>query len=94
MFGLALHHAVILAGGWALFAIGVIGAPLPFHPGVPFMALGGFLLVRRSRSFRRMMAVVRARFPRNSDRLTRRSRHWPRALRYLILRTDPRRVLA
>jgi len=93
MFGLGLHHAVMLAGGWLLFGVGLVGAPLPLHPGLPFLALGGIILAGRSRSFRRTAATLRAWFPKGSDQLTRRSRAWPRPLRYLVLRTDPRRVL-
>jgi hypothetical protein len=93
MFGLATHHAIMVAGGWVLFAIGVLGAPLPLHPGFPFLALGGIILVGRSRRFRRWAATLRAWFPKSSNRLTARCRNWPRALRYLVLRTDPRRVL-
>src|SRR5690242_1435832 len=93
MIGSALHHAVMLSGGWALFGLGVIGAPLPLHPGVPLLALGGLMLVGRSRSFRRLVAHLRRQVPGYSAVLTVRSRTWPRALRYLIVRTDPRRVL-
>ena len=93
MFGLISHHAMMVAGGWALFGVGLIGAPLPLHPGLPFLALGGMMLAGRSRSFRRMAASLRALMPQSSEKLTARSRNWPRCLRYLILRTDPRRVL-
>ena len=93
MFGLGVHHAVMLAGGWVLFAIGVLGAPLPLHPGLPLLALGGIMLVGRSPAFRRLAATLRSWFPRGSDKLTKLSRGWPRPVRYLILRTDPRRVL-
>jgi len=93
MFGLGMHHALMLAGGWLLFAIGLVGAPLPLHPGLPLLALGGIILAGRSPRFRRLAAGLRARFPASSERLTRMSRNWPRALRYLVLRTDPRRVL-
>ena len=93
MFGLGMHHAVMVAGGWLLFAIGMVGAPLPFHPGLPLLALGGIMLVGRSPTFRRWTATLRSWFPENSAKLTLRSRGWPRPLRYLILRTDPRRVL-
>jgi len=92
--GSAVAQVVALAGGWALFAVGTVGASLPGHLGLPIMVAGGIVLARRSRSFRRMMAGIRARFPVGSERLTARCRRWPRALRYLILRTDPRRVLS
>ena len=93
MFSLGIHHAVMLAGGWVLFAIGIVGAPLPLHPGLPFLALGGIILAGRSPRFRRSVARLRAWFPSKSERLTRMSRNWPRPFRYLVLRTDPRRVL-
>jgi hypothetical protein len=93
MFSLGMHHAVMLAGGWVLFAIGMIGAPLPFHPGLPLLALGGLMLVGRSPRFRRWAARLRACIPEGSAKLTEKSRRLPRPLRYLILRTDPRRVL-
>jgi hypothetical protein len=41
-----------------------------------------------------MVAAIRSRFPETSLGLTRRSRTWLRPLRYIVLRTDPRRVFA
>jgi len=93
MIGSALHQAAMLASGWTLFGLGVVGAPLPLHPGIPLMALGGIMLAGRSRSFRRLVARARRRVPGYSQALTSRSRRWPRAIRYLVIRTDPRRVL-
>ena len=55
--------------------------------------MGGLMLVGRSPTFRRWAASLRSWFPESSAKLTIKSRGWPRALRYLILRTDPRRVL-
>jgi hypothetical protein len=56
------------------------------------VALGGVMLTRHSPAFRHGVARLRARFPLGSAAISRRSRRWPRAVRYLVLRTDPRRV--
>jgi len=92
MLGPHFWSAMITAGGWALFVAGIIIAPLPGPFGAPIMAAGGLVLVRRSRAFRRSVAAIRARFPEASARLAQKSRNWPRALRYLVVRTDPSRV--
>jgi len=80
-----------VTGGWALIALGILALPLPGPFTIPPIALGGVVLIRHSRSFRVGVSWVRARFPESSAEITRRSRQWPRALRYVVLRTDPRR---
>ena len=88
----AMAEVVLLAAGWLLFAFGVIAIPLPVPFETPALTLGGLILARRSPTFRRGVARVRAHFPATSQAVSRRSRRWPRALRYVVLRTDPRRV--
>ena len=80
-----------VTGGWALIALGILALPLPGPFTIPPMALGGVVLIRHSRTFRVGVGWVRSRFPEKSAEITRRSRTWPRALRYIVLRTDPRR---
>jgi len=80
------------AAGWFLLVAGIVIAPLPGPMGAPLMAAGGLVLVRRSRRFRRMVAGVRGRFPTASGKLDHASRKWPRALRYLVVKTHPSRV--
>ena len=88
----SMHHAAMLTGGWALIAAGLLTLPLPGPFSTPAFALGGLMLTRRSRSFRRVVAGVRSIFPSRSVALTECSRHWPRPIRYIVLRTDPRRM--
>lgn len=89
--GASIRNLATLASGWTLVAAGVLSLPLPV-PSTPALAMGGVLLSRRSMTFRRGVARLRSRVPGISARLTRRSRPWPRALRYVVLRTDPRRL--
>lgn len=86
-----LVHLLMLGAGWSLVALGIVIAPLPGPLGAPVMALGGFVLVRRSRFFRKGVAWIRGRFPEGSDRLHDMSRSWPRMFRYLVVRTRPKR---
>ena len=88
-----VSNAIALTGAWVLVAAGILAIPLPGPFTTPALAVGGLVLVRRSRGFRRAIAVLRIQFPEHSARLTVRSRSWPRVLRYLVLRTDPRRVI-
>lgn len=89
----AMHSTALLTGGWILVVAGIVSLPLP-APSSPAITLGGLLLARHSRFFRCMVAAMRSRFPETSLSLTNRSRTWLRPLRYIILRTDPRRVFA
>ena len=89
----SMQNTAVLAGGWALIVGGIIAAPIPGPFSIPAVALGGLVLARRSPRFRRNVATVRAWFPGLSQRLTRKSASWPRTLRYVVLRTDPRRCL-
>ena len=87
-----IQNAAIVTGGWALIAAGVLTLPVPGTFSTPVIALGGIVLVRRSPGFRHGVARLRTRFPETSTAVTRSSRHWPRSIRYLVLRTDPLRV--
>jgi len=82
----------MLTGGWALIAAGVLAFPLPGPFSTPAITLGGLVLARRSRTFRHGVAQLRSKFPESSKALTKRSSGWPRPMRYVVLRTDPRRV--
>lgn len=86
-----IRNAAALASGWALVALGVAALPIPGPFTMPTIALGGMLLVRRSRSFRCGAARIRIWFPESSQALSRKSHKWPRAIRYVVLRTDPSR---
>jgi hypothetical protein len=88
----SMQNTAMLTGGWALIAAGVLAFPLPGPFSSPAITLGGLILARRSPAFRHGVAQLRARFPESSNALTQRSRGWPRSMRYLVLRTDPRRV--
>jgi hypothetical protein len=88
----AAHSVALLTGGWVLVAAGILTLPLPAPVSMPAITLGGLLLTRHSRLFRHGVAALRRRFPESSAALTRRGRRLPRPLRYIALRTDPRRV--
>ncbi len=90
----SLQSTVLLAGAWALILAGILTLPVPAPTSTPAITLGGLLLARRSRRFRTGVAALRRRWPDSSRGLTRRSAGWPRPLRYVVLRTDPRRVRA
>ena len=88
----SMHTAAMLTSGWALIAAGVIVFPLPGPFSSPAFTLGGLILAQHSPAFRHGIARLRARFPESSSALTKRSQGWPRPMRYLVLRTDPKRV--
>jgi uncharacterized membrane protein YbaN (DUF454 family) len=88
----AIGNAAILTGGWTLIAMGVLALPLPGPFTTPALTSGSLVLARRSPTFRQTVAALRRPFPQTSAALTRRSRRWPRAVRYVVLRTDPGRV--
>ena len=90
--GASVRNLAVLTGGWALIAAGVLSLPLPAPVSTPALAVGGVVLSRRSMTFRRGVARLRSRFPALSASLTRRSRRWPRPMRYVVLRTDPSRI--
>ncbi|HLG88239.1 MAG TPA: hypothetical protein VKZ79_13700 [Alphaproteobacteria bacterium] len=92
--GASIRNLAVLAGGWTLIAAGLLSLPLPAPCSAPVLALGGVVLSQRSMTFRRGVARVRSRAPRLSASLTRRCRKWPRPMRYVVLRTDPRRISA
>ena len=85
-------QTAMLASGWLLIAAGLLALPLPGPFTTPALTMGGLVLARRSTTFRHGVARLRGRFPENSRRLTERSRAWPRMARYIVLRTDPRRM--
>ena len=88
----AFQSAAIMAGGWVLILTGLLTLPTPAPVSTPAIAFGGMLLTRHSRRFRLGVAALRRRWPTGSGLLTRLSARWPRALRYVVLRTDPRRI--
>ena len=90
--GASIRNLAMLAGGWTLIAAGLLSLPLPAPCSTPALALGGMVLSQRSTTFRRGMARIRSRVPALSANITQRSRKWPRSMRYVVLRTDPRRI--
>jgi hypothetical protein len=54
----------LLALGWVLIAIGLVGALLPGHIGVPVLIVGLIIVLRTSRPARRVFIGLQRRHPR------------------------------
>jgi hypothetical protein len=54
----------MLVIGWLLIAVGVVGAVLPGHLGVPVLVVGLILVLRSSRQARRQFIGLQRRHPR------------------------------
>jgi hypothetical protein len=50
--------------GWVLVAVGLVGAVLPFHLGVPVLIFGLIVVLRTSRQARRQFIGLQRRHPR------------------------------
>jgi hypothetical protein len=53
-----------LVGGWLLLILGLALFPMPIPAGLAMIAGGAALLVHDSRTFRRLFASLKRRFPR------------------------------
>ena len=53
-----------LIGGWLLLILGLLMFPMPIPAGLAMIAGGAALLVHDSRTFRRLFASLKRRFPR------------------------------
>jgi hypothetical protein len=52
------------AAGWVLIGIGLVGAVLPLHLGIPVLVLGLIIVLRTSRQARRRFIGLQRRHPR------------------------------
>ena len=59
-----LSSLAIEAGGWLLVGIGLVGAVLPLHLGIPVLILGLIIVLRSSRQARRRFIGLQHRHPR------------------------------
>jgi uncharacterized membrane protein YbaN (DUF454 family) len=59
----------LLAAGWALLPLGVVGLFLPILPGVLFLIIGLSILSVEYEWARRWMAALRSRFPGTDKKL-------------------------
>ena len=79
----------ILALGWGFILLGIVGLVLPVLQGVLFLLIGLALLSSESKTARRILEQLRARYPGLSERIDlaeqRASRWWVRISR----RRDP-----
>jgi uncharacterized membrane protein YbaN (DUF454 family) len=82
--------------GWGLVAVGAVlivaPVPIPFLGLVPFL-LGGAILTRHSKSFRRLLQVLRHRFAFFSRYLERHAHRYPGGVRHMMHRTRPHAIL-
>lgn len=58
-----IRRVVVLAIGWTLIAIGVVGLFVPILQGVLFIMLGLYVLSRESRLARHWLARLKQRYP-------------------------------
>lgn len=61
---IAKNRWVVLAAGWSLIALGVLGLFLPFLQGILFLLAGLLVLSREYTWARRLLSYLRTRFPR------------------------------
>jgi hypothetical protein len=83
--------AVMAALGWLLIAVGLVGAVLPGHLGVPVLLLGLIVVLRSSRQARRQFIFLQRRHPRwvfPIRRLLRRNPQVAAVLWQQLLRTE------
>jgi uncharacterized membrane protein YbaN (DUF454 family) len=59
----------LLAAGWALLPLGIVGLFLPILPGVLFLIIGLSILSVEYEWARRWMAALRSRFPGTDKKL-------------------------
>ena len=64
-----LKRLVLLTLGWALVALGVVGLFLPVLQGVLFILAGLSILSHESKTAKRWLERLRARFPKADERL-------------------------
>ena len=57
-------RALLIGVGWVLIAIGLIGAVLPGHLGLPVLVLGLIIVLRSSRDARKRFIGLQRRHPR------------------------------
>jgi hypothetical protein len=58
-----LGHVVTEAVGWLLIGVGLVGAILPLHLGVPLLVVGLIIVLRTSRQARRQFIGLQRRHP-------------------------------
>ena len=75
----------VLALGWGFIVLGIVGLVLPVLQGVVFLLIGLALLSSQSKTARRILERLRARYPGLSDRIDlaeqRASKWWARISR-------------
>jgi hypothetical protein len=59
-----LRQIAIEAFGWMLIGVGLVGAVLPLHLGVPVLVVGLIIVLRTSRQARRQFIGLQRRHPR------------------------------
>ena len=59
-----IARALLIGVGWVLIAIGLIGAVLPGHLGLPVLVLGLIIVLRSSRDARKRFIGLQRRHPR------------------------------
>jgi hypothetical protein len=87
-----MRRIFFVALGWTLITIGVVIVPIPLP--IPFIGIGPILigcaiLTAHSKSFRRGLQRVRARFAWLSRRFDDFTERGPLAVRHMVRRTHP-----
>ena len=79
------------AAGWVLIAVGLVGAVLPLHLGVPLLIVGLIVVLRTSRQARRQFIGLQRRHPRFVSPIRRLLRRDPQVFQVIwqqVLRTE------
>lgn len=77
-------HLIIQLVGWAFIVVGIIGLFLPILQGVLFILIGLIILSAEYHWARRLLEIVKRRFPsvaRRSQEASGRAKRWLRRLR-------------
>ncbi|KAF0135532.1 MAG: hypothetical protein FD153_2087 [Rhodospirillaceae bacterium] len=75
--GVRMRRWAMLAAGWGLVGLGVLGLVLPVLQGVLFLAIGGTILANESPWVRVRLYLLKRRYPQVAarfDRVVRRAR--------------------
>ncbi|NWG45089.1 MAG: hypothetical protein HXY25_00900 [Alphaproteobacteria bacterium] len=76
--------------GWILVIMGAIFLPLPIPLGLPFLIIGGALIVSDSEAAQRVVRVWRRRYRRIDGHIYRVAPRMPGFVRSIIDKTEPR----
>jgi len=86
-----LGNLAVEGAGWVLIGVGLVGAVLPFHLGVPILIVGLIVVLRTSRQARRQFIGLQRRHPKFVSPIRRLLRRDPQVFQVIwqqVLRTE------